>query len=297
MPISIFPECIPAQFFVPASCADELILRYPLIRRKGKQAGGGFIMKKIVLIGSGHVATVLGRKFHAAGHSIVQILSRNSVEASRLAYEWDTESANYLSLVNPHADVYLIAVTDTAIPQLVNDLRLPGKVVAHTAASVSMEVLKPVTEDRGIFYPLQSLRKESSHLPEIPLFTEGATPRARQVLAELAASISPTVTTESTLEYRQRLHVAAVVVNNFTNYLYQLAEDYCRKEQLDFQTLLPLMEETVHRLREQSPAQSQTGPALRGDEATLNQHLHILEAHPRLQEVYAFMTRMIREQA
>ena len=41
----------------------------------------------IVIIGSGNVAAVLGRKFTAAGHKIVQIISRNASAASELAYE------------------------------------------------------------------------------------------------------------------------------------------------------------------------------------------------------------------
>src|SRR5688500_6933385 len=114
----------------------------------------------IVIIGSGNVAAVLGRKFTAAGHKIIQIVSRNASAASELAYEWDTESANYMSLINQNADVYIIAVSDNALEELVRHLKLPGKVAAHTAGSVSKEILKDVTSHYGVFYPLQSLRKE-----------------------------------------------------------------------------------------------------------------------------------------
>lgn len=252
-------------------------------------------MKKIVIIGSGNVAAVLGRKFKAKGHHILQVVGRNTMEASRLAYEWDTESANYLSLVSAEADVYIIAVNDDAISEVAKDLRLPGKVVAHTAASVSMDVLNGVTTHTGVFYPLQSLRKETIHLPAIPIFTEGATTRARQVLQELASSIAEPEASPSTLEERLRLHVAAVVVNNFTNHLYALAEAYCRKENLDFRMLWPLIEETAARVKEISPTQSQTGPSIRGDEETLRKHLEILEAHPRLKRVYEFLSEDIRK--
>ena len=88
----------------------------------------------IVMIGSGNVAAVLGRKFIAAGHKIIQIIGRNATAASQLAYEWDTESANYMSLITRKADVYLIAVTDSVIAEIIADIKLPGKVVAHTAA-------------------------------------------------------------------------------------------------------------------------------------------------------------------
>ena len=69
----------------------------------------------IVIIGSGNVAAVLGRKFKAAGHTIIQVVSRNSKAASELAYEWNTVSTNYKSPISNDADVYLIAVSDDAI--------------------------------------------------------------------------------------------------------------------------------------------------------------------------------------
>ena len=78
---------------------------------------------EIVIIGSGNVATVLGRKFKTAGHSIVQIYSRNARAASELAYEWDTESTNYISLINRNADLYLVAVSDDAIADVIREIK------------------------------------------------------------------------------------------------------------------------------------------------------------------------------
>ncbi|HRO85838.1 MAG TPA: NAD(P)-binding domain-containing protein, partial [Niabella sp.] len=136
---------------------------------------------EIVIIGSGNVAAVLGRKFVAAGHKIIQVFGRNASAASELAYEWDTASTNYISLINNEADVYIIAVSDASIAEVVSDLHLPGKVVAHTAASVEKEILKSATEDYGVFYPLQSLRKDQKIIPPMPIYTEAATEKAKSV--------------------------------------------------------------------------------------------------------------------
>ena len=106
---------------------------------------------EIVIIGSGNVAATLGRKFKAAGHEILQVVSRNASAASKLAYEWDTESTNYPSIINRNAEVYLIAVSDDAIDEVIADLKLPGKVVVHTAASVSKDILKGVSGHHGVF--------------------------------------------------------------------------------------------------------------------------------------------------
>ena len=247
----------------------------------------------IVIIGSGNVAAVLGRKFTAAGHKIVQIISRNASAASELAYEWDTESANYMSLINKNADVYIIAVSDNALEELLSNLKLPGKVVAHTAGSVSKEILQNVTSHYGVIYPLQSLRKEIINLPDIPIFFEGSDKLATNTLQKLAQSISFEQATPAGSEDRLKLHVAAVIVNNFTNHLYVLAEKYCQIEGINFHQLLPLIEETVQRLKTTSPADTMTGPAIRNDKETIQKHIELLKDHPQLQKIYQVFTESI----
>lgn len=248
----------------------------------------------IVIIGSGNVAAVLGRKLKSAGHNILQVYSRNASAASSLAYEWDTESTNYKSLLNPQADVYIIAVPDDAIDEVTENLRLPGKIVAHTAASVPMDILKNVSPHYGVFYPLQSLRKEMSYLPDIPVFFEGSDDKAKKKLGELARTVGGEKVTEAGDEARLKLHVAAVVVSNFTNHLYALAADYCQKEGLDFGQLLPLIDETASRIKDIQPCNSQTGPAIRHDSETIHKHLELLKDHPRLKNLYILLTESIQ---
>jgi predicted short-subunit dehydrogenase-like oxidoreductase (DUF2520 family) len=249
----------------------------------------------IVIIGSGNVASVLGRKFKAAGHNILQIVSRNASAASKLAYEWDTESSNYLIMINKHADVYIIAVSDDAIAVVTKEMRLPGKIVAHTAASIPKEALKHVTEHYGVFYPLQSLRKEMTILPDIPVFIDGSDDITKSKLETLARSIAKENVVQAGDDARMKLHVAAVLVSNFPNYLYALAEDYCKKEGLDFKQLLPLIQETALRIKDISPKQVQTGPAIRQDKETIQKHIELLKDHPQLKNIYLLLTESIQQ--
>jgi|SRR5882724_3507895 len=250
---------------------------------------------KIVMIGSGNAAAVLGRKFKAAGHQILQVVSRNASAASELAYEWGTVSTNYQSPITKEADVYLIAISDDAIDAVVEDLKLPGKVVAHTAASVPMDILKKVTKHYGVFYPLQSLRKDMKILPDVPIFFDGSDDVAKKMLEKLAHSIAKEQVAEAGDEERSKLHVAAVLVSNFTNHLYALAEDYCRKEGIDFKQLLPLIEETTARIKNISPKQAQTGPSLRHDDETIQKHLALLEKYPPIKKIYQLLSESIRD--
>ncbi len=251
---------------------------------------------EIVIIGSGNVAAVLGRKFISAGHQIIQVVGRNAKTASALAYEWDTVSTNYMIAINKNAEVYIIAVSDEAIDDVVRELKLPGKIVAHTAASVPKEVLKKVTEHYGVFYPLQSLNKDMKSLPDTPIFYDGSDDMTKKKLHTLANSISEEKVAVAGDDERLKIHVAAVFVSNFVNHLFALAEEYCRKEGLDFKQLLPLIGETASRIKEIAPQQAQTGPALRHDSETIYKHLELLMDHPRLKNIYVLLTESIQQQ-
>lgn len=248
----------------------------------------------IVIIGTGNTATVLGRKLRAAGHRIVQVFGRDSKAASELAYELGTGSTNYWNVVNRNADLYILAVSDIAVEEVFNELQLSDKTVVHTAASVPIGVLKGKTAHYGVLYPLQSLKKEVRHLPEIPIIIDASDKPTLDLLDVLAHSVSDRVFVAGD-EMRLKLHLAAVMVNNFSNHLYALVERYCREEGLDFYLLLPLIKETAQRLDEISPAVTQTGPAVRSDTATIEKHLALLEKYPQLRRLYEQFTESIRQ--
>jgi len=247
----------------------------------------------IVIIGTGNTASVLGRKLKAAGHRIVQVFGRDTSAASALAYELDTESTNYWNVVTRDADIYILAVSDIAIEEVVKELQLTGQTIVHTAASVSKNILKGSSDHFGVLYPLQSLKKESSHLPDIPIIIDASDEATLHELDVLAHSISDKVS-EAGDEERLKLHLAAVICNNFVNHLYTLAEDYCRKEKIDFKLMLPLIRETAARLEEMPPSKLQTGPAVRDDQGTMDKHLKLLENHPELKKIYQVFTESIQ---
>jgi predicted short-subunit dehydrogenase-like oxidoreductase (DUF2520 family) len=247
---------------------------------------------EIVIIGTGNTATVLGRKLAEAGHTIVQVFGRDTSAASKLAYELNTESTNYWNVVNRNADLYILAVSDIAIEEILQELQLPDKTIVHTAASVSKNVLKSAAQHFGVFYPLQSLRKEINHLPDIPIVIDASDESTLKELEALAQSISDKVVKAGD-EQRMKLHLAAVIVNNFANHLYALAESYCNNEGLDFTLLIPLIKETAERLEYISPSQTQTGPALRNDKNTIEKHIELLKKYPHLKTIYRTFSESI----
>jgi len=247
---------------------------------------------KVVIVGSGNVATVLGKVIHSAGHEIVQVLSRNENHAKALAEIYDCSSGSFKSTKYKNADIYLLAITDTALYHLDQFVHLGDKLVVHTAGSVSKEVLKNVSSNYGIVYPLQSLIKNSSETPEIPLLIDGSSDETTAIIQDFCNTLSDNVTPADD-EERLKFHVAAVLVNNFTNHLFAMGDEFCNKEKIDFQKLFPLIDETIHRVKQNPPQTVQTGPAIREDIYTLGKHLQILSAHPDLKYLYLKLSESI----
>jgi predicted short-subunit dehydrogenase-like oxidoreductase (DUF2520 family) len=169
---------------------------------------------------------------------------------------------------------------------------LQDKIIVHTAGSVSKDILAAFSTRYGVLYPLQSLRKEMTIIPPIPFLVDGSDDAVTAFVEDFARSISSSVKTVGD-EERLKLHAAAVVVSNFTNHLYAIAEDFCDKENISFNMLKPLIMETAHRISQVSPSKVQTGPAIRKDIHTLDKHLRLFTAHPKMRTTYLRLTDSI----
>jgi predicted short-subunit dehydrogenase-like oxidoreductase (DUF2520 family) len=77
--------------------------------------------------------------------------------------------------------------------------------------------------------------------------------------------------------------------------MYVIANDILENENLNVSLLYPLMEETLRKAQSDKPQKGQTGPAIRGDLNTIENHLKLLEKNPDLQKIYTFISRNIME--
>ncbi len=247
---------------------------------------------KIGIIGSGNVATVLGRLITQHDHRVIQVISRDTDHASILANELGAGYAGFDGQPDTDADLFILAIADQALEHFFTRYGMANKPVVHTAGSVSKDVLANFSTHYGVLYPLQSLRKEMNSIPPIPFLVDGNTPEVTDFIEQFARTISNNVMKVGD-EERLKLHAAAVIVSNFTNHLYAIAEDYCVKERVDFDLLKPLIMETAHRIQDASPSKVQTGPAVRKDILTMDKHLRLFAAHPKLRTTYLRLTDSI----
>jgi predicted short-subunit dehydrogenase-like oxidoreductase (DUF2520 family) len=249
---------------------------------------------KVVIIGSGNVATVMGSRIVAAGHTILEVVARREEPAARLAAVLGCGYTTQWGEVSREADIYIISISDKALPGLGDVLQLPGRLVVHTAGAMAGDVLLNVSANSGVLYPLQSLRSGIRPFPEFPLLIAANRPEDLPVIEAFARTIATQVQ-QTDDETRLKLHVAAILVNNFPNYLYTQASVFCAAEKLDFSLLLPLIGETGSRIASYPPQDVQTGPAVRGDEQTIRHHLEILGNYKDLSELYRLFTIQIEQ--
>lgn len=248
---------------------------------------------KIVLLGSGNVATHLGNAFSNAKHTVLQVWSRNLHHAQALALEVQAEAIDQLEQVDTTADLYIVSVVDDAIIDVLEGLKGVSAPIIHTSGSTSIEVAAPYAAAYGVFYPLQTFSKQVPLLlDKTPILIEGSTVAVFEKLEQLASSISSHVQYCSS-EQRITLHIAAVFACNFTNHFYAIAQQLLHEKDLNFELIRPLILETAQKVMDHLPTETQTGPAVRGDQLTMGRHVDQLKDKPDLLDIYTLLSERI----
>ena len=250
----------------------------------------------IFLIGAGNVGYHLGRHLVDRGCRVTGVFSRSIEKSQALSRRTGIPPCHTFNEVDPTADLYLLAVSDTAIAPVARSLFQLGirdKLLVHTSGATPSSALRPYSTRYGVFYPLQTFSRERAiDFSKIPLCVHANRPEDEAMLIRLGEQLSETA---YRIDDRQRavLHVAAVFVNNFPNHLFQIGYDILEQASLPFDLLRPLIEETAAKVQAHHPADMQTGPAVRSDQTTVDRHLAYLENQPQLRELYRLLTRHI----
>jgi predicted short-subunit dehydrogenase-like oxidoreductase (DUF2520 family) len=250
--------------------------------------------KKIVLIGAGNLAHHLAALLVKKGHEIIQVVSRHEESARTLGLKFFTSHTTSLNKINQEADIYLICINDSEIENVASSLHLKGKLVLHTSGSIGIRALKKASGKYGVIYPLQTFTAGAKvKWSRIPLLIEGNTIAVTNEITSFALSLCKQVHTLNSMQ-RQKLHLAAVFACNFSNHLYTLAEDFLQEEKSNtFDLLKPLILQTAKKIKKISPAEAQTGPAIRNDKNVIEGHLKLLAEHKIHKELYTLFTKSI----
>lgn len=250
--------------------------------------------KKIAIIGSGNVATFLGKALRKANNTITQVYSPNFEHANALAGKINADAIDTIDHLRDDAQVYIIAVTDDAIAKVAEQLTLENRIVVHTSGAMSKEILNVATANYGVLYPYQSLRLgDLIDISNMCIFFDGSNEETILVIEELAFEIT-SYALQVNDEERLHYHLAAVFANNFSNHLFALAEKMLQDQGLDYENLKPVILQTAQNAMMRSPAKNQTGPAFRGDEKTIEKHIELLQYNETLKKIYTDLSESIK---
>lgn len=249
------------------------------------------MIESVLVVGSGNVAAFFVSVFTQFGIKIAVTSRKNT---STLANQYQVESIQWSEKRNYPSDLVVLAIADDSIEEVAKEFSEIQAVVAHTSGATSLTfLLESGIKNPAVIYPLQSISAKSlPSIDQVPLMIESAYFDLMVFFKKLGFKVQ-TVNSEERLKY----HLAAVLVNNFTNHLFDLADGFLNHNHLSFNHLKPLIQQTVNKLNDLSPFEAQTGPAWRNDSKTIQKHIQLLEDNAELKSLYEQFTREIRKKS
>lgn len=245
------------------------------------------------IIGAGNLATHLAKSLNSHGFSISQIYSRTVSSAKALADELNTSYTTSLNNIDPSADIFIVAIKDSAFDGVLPKINFNNKLLVHCSGSTPLSVLEKYSKNYGVFYPLQTFsRNRNVDFASIPIFIESNSNDNEKKLIEIARGISNTVSVLDS-EKRLNLHISAVFACNFVNHLYTISSEILKSCGIPFDVLKPLIVETALKVQEIQPVLAQTGPAIRFDEKIISLHLERLSENNDYRELYNSISKSI----
>lgn len=248
----------------------------------------------ISFIGAGNVAWHLAQALEKTGsHQVHEVYSRSLPHAKALADKlYAAKAVKEMDFSATKANIVFICVPDDAIATVAAQLKLPHQtIVVHTAGNRTIADLAAISvAAKGVFYPLQTFSKNKKmDFTTVPICIEANNAATEKILQDLAFSICDNVAFVNAND-RKLLHLSAVFACNFTNHLWVIAQQLLQKEGLDFSILHPLIKETMEKALQNSPENVQTGPAIRGDNGVIQNHLTMLNSHKAWKDIYKKIT-------
>ncbi len=247
------------------------------------------------IIGTGNIAWFLGKRLVTERHHCTGVYSRNINAAKELAEALMSDRCGAITdIKDGESDICFLAVSDNAIDIVAAQLSFKNTMLVHTAGAVGLDSIGGAAKDCAVLWPVFSILK--NNLPDhrnIPCAWEASTNKAERYIQSIGHAITD-VLFKAQFEQRKWLHLSAVISNNFINHLMAICEQVCAENDLPFSVLLPIIAQTFDRIKNDSPKNMQTGPAIRRDSTTIHEHILLLNNHPHWQKVYEAITNSIQ---
>jgi len=260
----------------------------------------------VSIVGAGRLGRALGRSLRRLGWRIGPVVTRSAAH-SRAAVRAIGGGKPFATLTSAvmDADVILLATPDDVLADVARQLtklagkKCRGKIVLHGSGALDSSVLRPLGRcgaATGSIHPMQTFTNNSRPNLKGVIFAVEGDPRARRSAAAMARSLGgmPVPVASGS---KPAYHAAGTLVAGYALALTEAAAQVLIK--LGFtrphavQTLLPLMRQMLDNFEKHGPRAAWTGPASRGDYATVAKHSRALRHFPReFGDSYATLVRL-----
>ncbi len=252
---------------------------------------------RIGIIGAGRVGISLGHALQRKGFQVIAVsdmTGRNAFDKARRYLGEDVLYTTDNMAVVEVSDIIAITTQDGFIKDVAMEIaekgkNLRGKLFFHTSGAHSSSILKALDEKGAILgslHPLQTFPDIDSAIHVLPgtyIFIEG-TAHALPQLEILGKSIGFTtvpIDGESKVYY----HLSAVFVCNLLCALLYASEGIMTKINIGLEPFFPIIRATLENIETKGPLMSLTGPMVRGDAGTVEDHIRAMadmELHRRI---------------
>jgi predicted short-subunit dehydrogenase-like oxidoreductase (DUF2520 family) len=217
---------------------------------------------RVRIIGPGRAGTSLARALTTAGWDAATPLGRDD----------DVAGAAH------GVDLLVIATPDDRVRDVARTVEpAPAAVVAHMAGSLGLGALAPHRR-RAAVHPLVALPTPALGARRLvgAWYAVAGDPLARDVVRALRGRWFEVADAD-----RPTYHAAAVIASNHLVALMGQVERLSRAVGVPFEAYIDLARATLDNVAALGPAAALTGPAARGDEATIRRHLRALPPDER----------------
>src|SRR5271165_2874719 len=226
--------------------------------------------RSVSIVGAGRLGRALGRSLRRLGWRIGAVVTRSAAH-SRAAVRAIGAGRPFATLTCEvmDADVILLLTPDDVLAEVARQLaelagkECRGKIVLHGSGAQDNSVLHALARcgaATGSIHPMQTFTNNSQPNLKGVIFAVEGHPRARRAAAGTLVASHALALTEAAVQTLIKLGFSRA----------QAA-----------QTLLPLMRQMLDNFEKHGPRAAWTGPASRGDYATLKKHQRALRRHPR----------------
>lgn len=219
-------------------------------------------MRRVRIIGGGRAGRSLGTALESRGWQLLGYLGRG----------------DDLSAAAVGTDVLVIATPDDSIATAAESVHGDETtLVLHLSGALGLDVLKN-HQRRAALHPLVSLPSPELGAERLSgaWFAVAGDPEVDSLVAALGGRSFAVAETA-----RPLYHAAAVISSNHLVALLGQAERVAEIARVPLEVMLDLARDTVDNVRRLGPSAALTGPAARGDEATITRHLQALPADER----------------